>query len=391
MRRNSPLTRRSEGGRRPSGSRRRVFLQVGLGLSLAASGVGFLSTVGTGGVGAATPNLSGVTLKVATYPAEGDNVLLQAAGLANTPYQVQYQLLASGALQSEAVNAGTADLGRASGISNALLAAAGDDNFVSVATLKIGTAEQDTIVLKSSGITSVKQLKGQKVAYIPDTTPQFFLLKQLKAAGLKWSDITPVAIEQPADGLAALLSGSVVAFATFGNVATAETQGAKVLASGGPYLADKLGALQGTYNLYKPDLNDPAKLAAVADFLARVDTAAAWARSHPTQYAQIVATNTDQPLATELATFKGEEASGNTWVGPNSPQSIGTEQDYANAFVSVGVIKPFNVATVFTDKLSKAIATDEAAYRKKYPSDFVVPAYAKSGENSSGQGAGTKS
>src|ERR1700722_15911811 len=164
MRRNGTLTRRPEGDLRPARARRHACLRVALGLGLAASGIGFLSTAGVGAAGAGTPNLAGVTLKVATYPAQGDNVLLQAAGLATTPYQVQYQLLASGALQSEAVNAGTADLGRASGISNALLAAGGDDNFVSVATLKIGTAEQDTIVLKSSGITSVKQLKGQKVA-----------------------------------------------------------------------------------------------------------------------------------------------------------------------------------------------------------------------------------
>ncbi len=332
-----------------------------------------------------------MTLKVATYPYEGDNVLLQAAGLANTPYQVQYQLLASGALQSEAVNAGTADLGRASGISNGLLASAGDDNFASVATLKIGTSEQDTIVLKSSGINAVKQLKGQKVAYIPDTTPQFFLLKQLKAAGLSWSDITPVSFEQPAEGLAALLSGNVAAFATFGNVATAESEGAKILSSGGPYLADKLGALQGTYNVYKPDLSDPAKLAAIADFLARVDTAAAWARSHPQAYSQIVATNTNQPLATELASFEAEEASGNTWIGPNSPQAVATEQDYATAFASVGVIKPIKVAATFTDTLSKAIAADEAAYHKKYKSYFVVPAYAKSGEDSNGLQGGSTS
>ena len=326
-------------------------------------------------------DLSSVTIKVATYPYEGDDVLLGAARLAKTPYKVQYQYLASGALQSQAVDAGVADIGRASGISNALIAATGKVNFRSVATLKIGTSEQDTVVLKSSGITSVAQLKGKKVAYIPDTTPQFFLLKQLQAVGLAWSDITPVSFTQPSNGLAALLSGDVSAFATFGDVATAEQHGAVILSSGRAYLKASLGALQGSYNVYLPDLKNAGKMTAIADFIARVNTAMAWARSHPTQYSAIVAKNTDQPLAVELASFQGEEASGNSAVVPNVPAAVSTEEDYAAAFVAAGSVKgPVNVAGTFSNVISKALAADEATYEKEYPSYFVVPAYAKSGE-----------
>jgi sulfonate transport system substrate-binding protein len=363
----------------------RPLVRLGLVLAATASALGAVSSAGAAG---ASPDLSSVTLKVATYPLEGDEVLLKAAGLTDTPYTVQYQYLSSGALQSQAVDDGTADIGRASGISNALLAAAGPVHFKSVATLKIGVETQDTLVLKSSGITSVKQLKGKKVGYIPNTTPQYFLLKQLQAAGLSWSDITPVSFTEPTTGLAALISGSVSALATFGNVTTAETQGATILSSGGPYLKGDLGALQGTYNAYTPDLSDPAKSAAIADFIARVDTAMAWARSHPKQYAQIVANNTNQPLATELTTFEGEESSVNTWVGPNSAAAVNNEKEYAAAFVAAGSISgPVNVAATFSDKLSKAIAADEASYHKKYKSYFVVPAYAKPGESSNGQGS----
>jgi sulfonate transport system substrate-binding protein len=346
-----------------------------------------LSTVPAAAAVGPQLDLSSVVVKVATYPYEGDDVLLGAAGLAKTPYKVQYQDLASGALQTQAVNAGIADIGRASGISNALFAATGKVHFRSVATLKIGTSEQDTIVLKSSGITSVAQLKGKSVAYIPDTTPQFFLLKQLQAAGLSWSDIKPVPFTQPADGLAALLSGSVSAFATFGDVATAEQHGAVILSSGGPYLKGSLGALEGSYNAYLPDLSNPAKMAAIADFIARVNTAMAWARSHPTQYSSVVAKNTDQPLAVELSTFEGEEASGNSEVVPNVPAAVSTEQGYANAFISVGAIKgPVNVAGTFSNQINSAIAADEAAYQKEYPSYFVVPAYAKPGEYNTSAG-----
>ncbi|HWB21940.1 MAG TPA: ABC transporter substrate-binding protein [Gaiellaceae bacterium] len=340
---------------------------------LAATAVGTLVSAAS-----ASPhdvNVSNVTLNVATYPLQGDDVLLKAAGLDKTPYKVKYQDLSSGGLQTQAVNSGVADIGRGSGVANALVAAAGPIHFFSVATLKISTYQQDTIVLKSSGITSVAQLKGQKVAYVPNTTPQYFLLKQLQAAGLSWSDITPVPLDT-STGLAALLSGSVAAFATFGNVNTALTEGATVLADGGPYLKGRLGALQGTYNAYAADLKNPGKEAAIADFIARVNTAFAWTRSHATQWAAILAKNTSQPQATVLANFEGSEKAANSWVGANTAEAISNEQDYGNAFLQTGVItSPVDAASTFSNKLSGQIAADEAAYQKKYPSYFAKPSW----------------
>jgi hypothetical protein len=74
-------------------------------------------------------------------------------------------------------------------------------------------------------------------------------------------------------------------------------------------------------------------------------------------------------------------------VVPNVPAAVSTEQGYANAFISVGAIKgPVNVAGTFSNQINSAIAADEAAYEKEYPSYFVVPAYAKSGEYNTSAG-----
>jgi sulfonate transport system substrate-binding protein len=347
-----------------------VSLVVAIVTAIAVGTVASAASAASHGV-----NLSNVSISDATYPLQGDDVLLKAAGLDNTPYKVSYQDLASGGLQTQAVSAGAADIGRGSGVANALIAAAGPIHFFSVATLKISTYQQGTIVLKSSGITSVAQLKGQKVAYVPNTTPQYFLLKQLQAAGLSWSDITPVPLD-PSTGLAALLSGSVAAFATFGNINTAETQGAVLLADGGPYLKGRLGALQGTYNAYAADLKNPGKEAAIADFIARVNTAFAWTRSHATQWAAVLAKNTQQPEATVLANFEGSEKAANSWVGPNTAEAISNEQDYGNAFLQTGVITtPIDAASTFSNKLSAQIAADEAKYQKQYPSYFAKPSW----------------
>jgi hypothetical protein len=44
------------------------------------------------------------------------------------------------------------------------------------------------------------------------------------------------------------------------------------------------------------------------------------------------------------------------------------------------------VAGTFSNQINSAIAADEAAYEKEYPSYFVVPAYAKSGEYNTSAG-----
>src|SRR6478672_7522600 len=98
--------------------------------------------------GASTIDLSGVTLRVATYPVAigSDETLLKAAGLLDTPYKVEFQTYPDGGTQTSAVLQGTADISRGSGVANALLAGGSTTppKFRSVATLKISTATQWT-------------------------------------------------------------------------------------------------------------------------------------------------------------------------------------------------------------------------------------------------------
>jgi sulfonate transport system substrate-binding protein len=350
------------------------FAALAIGL-VAASAAVAASTTAYGATG--RYDLSKVTLKVAVYPAQGDDVLLKASGLDNTPYKVTYAVFPSGALQTQAVNQGTTDLGRGSGVSNVLIAASGKPNFLAVGTLKLTTYQQSTLVGKGSSISSIGQLKGKKIALVRTTTSEYFLLKQLQSAGLTFKDVTIVPVD-PATGLSALLSGSVDAYAGFGNINQGVAQGAKVLADGDPYLRGRLGALEGSYNAYAADLKDSAKSAAIADFIARVNTALAWARSHPTQWAKVVAANSQQPYDTVLANFQAGEKQVKTWVGPTQPEAISNEQDYANAFLSAGTLtSAVNAAGYYSTKLNPLIAAREAAFQKKHPSWFTTPSWLK--------------
>jgi sulfonate transport system substrate-binding protein len=69
------------------------------------------------------------------------------------------------------------------------------------------------VVGKHSKITKVEELKGKRVAMVRGTDPHIFLVRALLAHGLTDKDITPVLVQQHADGGQALLRGDVDAWA----------------------------------------------------------------------------------------------------------------------------------------------------------------------------------
>ena len=69
------------------------------------------------------------------------------------------------------------------------------------------------VTTAGSKINTVADLKGKKVAMVRGTDPHIFLVRALLSAGLTEKDITPVLVQQHADGGTALLRGDVDAWA----------------------------------------------------------------------------------------------------------------------------------------------------------------------------------
>src|SRR5213593_1867225 len=69
------------------------------------------------------------------------------------------------------------------------------------------------VTTKDSTINKVEDLKGKKIAMVRGTDPHIFAVRALLAAGLSDKDITPVLVQQHADGGTALLRGDVDAWA----------------------------------------------------------------------------------------------------------------------------------------------------------------------------------
>ncbi len=92
---------------------------------------------------------------------------------------------------------------------------------------------QAIVVKKDSPITSLAQLKGQKVAFAKGAGAHFLLLEALKRAGLTLKDIEPIYLS-PADGRAAFEGGSVAAWVIWDPflAAVQRQTGARILQDG---------------------------------------------------------------------------------------------------------------------------------------------------------------
>ena len=109
------------------------------------------------------------------------------------------------------LNAGSIDLGSTAG-SAALIARINGNPIKSVYVYS--KPEWTALVTgKDSKITKLADLKGKKVAMVRGTDPHIFTVRALLSAGLTDKDVTPVLVQQHADGGSALIRGDVDAWA----------------------------------------------------------------------------------------------------------------------------------------------------------------------------------
>ncbi|OWQ90712.1 ABC transporter substrate-binding protein [Roseateles aquatilis] len=130
--------------------------------------------------------------------------------LAKDGIGVRWVLSAGSNRALEYLNAGSIDIGSTAGLA-ALLARANGNPIR--APYIFSRPEWTALVVRGdSGIRSLADLKGKKVAATKGTDPYLFLLRALHTAGLKRADIEHVGL-QHADGRAALEQGRVDAWA----------------------------------------------------------------------------------------------------------------------------------------------------------------------------------
>jgi sulfonate transport system substrate-binding protein len=286
------------------------------GCSSASAGSGSASS--STGSKASTTDVSQVTLHIGDQAGSGSQALLTAAGLIKKlPFKVTWSDFTSGPPMLQAMAGGAVDIGSV-GNAPPVFAAAGGDSLAIVGALQANPLGSALLVPKNSPIHSIAQLKGERIAVAQGSSADYHLLTVLKKAGLTVHDVT-LDYLQPADGLAALASGHVDAWDIWSPfVEQAEAQDhARLLVSGVGY-----GSPYSFTVASRGALQDPAKAAAIRDYLKLLAQAAVWAK----------ATGLSAAIMAKAAKDDAARAV------PITPAVVSSEQQVSNAFTAAGLI-----------------------------------------------------
>ncbi|HEY9243404.1 MAG TPA: aliphatic sulfonate ABC transporter substrate-binding protein [Streptosporangiaceae bacterium] len=305
---------------------------IAAGCSSASAGNGSASS-GTGtsnGGNASTTDVSQVTLHIGDQAGSGSQALLTAAGLiSKLPFKVTWSDFTSGPPMLQAMAGGAVDIGTV-GNAPPVFAAAGGDNIAIVGALRSDPHGSALLVPKNSPIHSMAQLRGKRIAVAQGSSADYHLLTVLRKAGLSVHDVT-LDYLQPAEGLAALASGHVDAWdiwSPFSEQAEAQDH-ARLLVSGVGY-----GSPYSFTVAARGALADPAKAAAIRDYLKLLAQAHAWAATHPAAWAAVWAKATGLPASIMTAAAKDDYAT----AVPITPAIVASEQQVSNAFTAAGLI-----------------------------------------------------
>ena len=272
------------------------------------------------------------------YQKYGTLTLLKGRGtlekrLAEQGVGVKWTEFPAGPVLLEGLNVGSIDFGTV-GEAPPIFAQAAGANLVYVGNEPASPASEAIVVPKGSGLRTLADLKGKKIALNKGSNVHYLLLKALEKAGVAYADIQPVFLP-PADARAAFERGSVDAWAIWDPfLAAAEKQlGARVLADGKGLVANYQFYLASrTYAEKNPEI-----LRIVLDEVAKVDD---WGRNNPDEVATILSAQTG--LSKEVVALAASRYA--YGVKPVSVDVIASQQRVADAFSNLKLIpKPIIV------------------------------------------------
>ncbi|MDO9414383.1 MAG: aliphatic sulfonate ABC transporter substrate-binding protein [Pseudolabrys sp.] len=227
----------------------------------------------------------------------------------------------------EALNVGSMDFS-SSGNTPIIFAQAGGFDVQYAAAQQSGDNGEGIVVLPGSGINSVADLKGKRVAVANGTSAHYFLVAALEKAGLKYTDVTPVLLA-PSDAPLALSRGDVSAWSVWDPyLALAEKKlNGKVIAALGSEIKSNNFLI--TRRGFAADHPETLK-----QFLTQLGTIGTWAQTHRNEIATQLAEITG--IDVEIQRVAAERA--NYTIKPVTDDVIKQQQAVADQFFGLGII-----------------------------------------------------
>ncbi|MFD2644343.1 ABC transporter substrate-binding protein [Pseudomonas japonica] len=265
---------------------------------------------------------------------------LEAADeLRDLPYDIRWAEFPAAAPLAEALNAGAIDAGII-GDAPLLFALASGAQVKAIAVDKSDPYGIAVLVQPASPLRSAAELKGKRIATGRGSIGHFVALKALASAGLSEKDVE-FRFLGPVDAKVALANGSVDAWSTWEPyTALAELSGQ------GRVLVNGRGLSSGNSFLAATDkaLADPARRAALQDYLSRLARAEDWAKRNIDSYSKNLAQIIGFPVEAARLQYERRQA---RWQALDST-TIAEQQATADFYQAHGLIaERLDVAPTF--------------------------------------------
>lgn len=229
--------------------------------------------------------LAGVTLNV--IDGLYGSLQLEPAGLADTPYTINFITAGNASDQMALLLSGRADLNVYGDISFAGIVAA-DVPLLIVHGMQRPRRGCGIAVHADSPYRSIGDLKGRTIANSSGFSSEIVAIRAFRQAGLDFfRDTRVVDMKVLADGRAAFLNRRVDAWAGCTELFANEVLDgqARLLVTG----EDGLWIGHNYWGIQRSSLQDPVKLAALLDYIRRVDRSFDWANGHPVEHGRLLA------------------------------------------------------------------------------------------------------
>lgn len=247
--------------------------------------------------------------------------------LAPEGVSVTWHEFTSGLPLLEALGAGHVDVSADVADTVPVFAQAAGAKLVYIAEEAPSPTAQAILVPAKSGIASVAELKGKRVAVTKGAGSHYLLLAALAKAGLSIKDVSPAYLA-PADGRAALAGGSVDAYVAWDPfvAATQAATGARTLTDGAG-----LAAYKRYYLTTEAFATSGGGLLDV--IFRRLEAKGEWVKANPKEAAeQLSAIWKIEPAVIETANARRSYK-----VGPVTTEGLSEQQTIADVFFAEGL------------------------------------------------------